>query len=69
MLPFRSCTLLVKFAYFSSDALSLRTSRNGTKFARKYIGLIKDRREVRVRRENANSPKVQLRNGSTLFIL
>ena len=28
MLPFRSCTLLVKFAYFSSDALSLRTSRS-----------------------------------------
>ena len=40
---------LSEFAYFSSDPLPLRTSRCGTKFARKYIGLIKDRREVRVR--------------------
>ena len=90
MLPFRSCTLLVKFAYFSSDALSLRASRNAQTKRHESCKIIvtnyqrddsraegyfardvsrsearfasKDRREVRVRRENANSPKVQLRN-------
>ena len=47
-LLFREGVLPSEIASFSSDPLPLRTSRSGTKFARKYIGLIKDRRDVRV---------------------
>ena len=62
IIPFSELWFSAEFAYFSTDALSLRRSRSGTKLERLCV-LVKDRRDLRVGQENANSLEAQFRKG------